>query len=87
MSKERNERQRRNKARHRANKIATRGGEFIGARLTGDHVTVWIEGRDGGGAAVAGTSMQLDAVELLIRRLTNIRARMVSDRARVPRGT
>ena len=76
MSKELNERQRRNKARHRANKITTRGGEFVGSRLTGDHVTLWIEGRDQDGASVAGTSMDIAALDLLILRLMNMRTKM-----------
>lgn len=62
----------------RNGKIATTGGEFVGARLTrkATLVTLWVEGRDQDGASVSGTGLTQAAVDSLITRLTNLREKM-----------
>lgn len=50
-------------------KIATIGGEFIRAKMSGDHITIWIEGRDEDGPSVSGTSLDETTLEELITRL------------------
>lgn len=53
--------------------IPTGKGEFVAARLSELHVTIWVEGRDGDRQSVSGTSLDLGALDTLIRRLTNLR--------------
>jgi len=48
-------------------------GSFACVRLTRDHVTLAVEGRDSDGPSVAGMSLSLDGVDRLLRRLTNVR--------------
>ncbi len=48
---------------------AVRPGEFVATRQTGDHVTIWIEGRDGAEPSVAGTALSARGIRALIRRL------------------
>ena len=49
------------------------GGEFIKARLSGDHVTLVVEGRDQDGPSVSGIGIDLPGIDKLIKRLTNLR--------------
>lgn len=56
-----------------ANKISTLDGEFIGVKMSGDYVTIWIEGRDEDGPSVSGTSLNEEELEQLITRLTVLR--------------
>jgi hypothetical protein len=49
-------------------------GTFVKARMTGEHVTLTIEGRDSDGPSVAGMSLSIDGVDRLLVRLTNVRA-------------
>jgi hypothetical protein len=49
-------------------------GSFASVRLTRDHVTICVEGRDQDGPSVAGMSLSLDGVDRLLTRLTNVRA-------------
>lgn len=53
--------------------VDSKGGEFIKTRLTGDHVTLVVEGRDQDGLSVSGIGIDLDGIDKLIRRLTNLR--------------
>ncbi len=46
--------------------LQTQGGEFIRIRMTGDRLTMWIEGRDQDGPSVAGTALDGDQVDELI---------------------
>ena len=56
-------------SRHPPQIRAIRPGEFVATRQTGDHVTIWIEGRDSDEPSVAGTSLSARGIRELIRRL------------------
>lgn len=61
--------------------VATRNGEFVGSRLTGDHVTLWVEGRDDAGPTVSATTLDEDQLRALIRRLNRLLDAMVERKA------
>ena len=48
-------------------------GSYAKVRLTRDHVTLAVEGRDQNGPSVAGMSLSLEGVDQLLLRLTNVR--------------
>lgn len=54
-----------------------RDREFIGTRLTTDHLTLWVEGRDQDGPSVSGTSLNIKQVDALLKRLGNLRRAMI----------
>lgn len=64
------------------NKVDTGRGQFIGTRLTKNKVTIWIEGMDSEGAAVAGTNLTVASIDKLLRRLTNLREKLVKIEAK-----
>lgn len=54
------------------NTINTINGECVGVRQTGDHLTVWVEGRDNHEVSVAGTPMTILEAEALARRINAV---------------
>ena len=59
-------------------------GSFASVRLTRDHVTLVVEGRDSDGPSVAGMSLSLDGVDQLLWRLANVRAALARRLAKPP---
>ena len=52
-----------------AKSLTTQNGEFIGIKVTGDRLTLWVEGRDEDGPSVPGTALDADQLEDLINML------------------
>ncbi len=53
-----------------------RPGTFIRTKLGRDHLTLWVEGRDRDEPSVAALALNLESLDLLIRRLGNVRQQL-----------
>lgn len=59
-------------------------GTFAYVRMSGDHVTLAVEGNDSDGPSVAGMSLSLDGVDQLLWRLAHVREALAHKLGRPP---